>query len=76
MDDLNIFARALRTQRKKAGLSQAALCSVIDVDRRTYSNWETARYWPSARWLPLIAEALGCTIEDLFLPAEAAVPGK
>lgn len=70
------IAQGLREQRKRAGLSQNELCRRIGADRRTYSNWEAARYWPSALWLPLIAEALGCTIEDLFLPAEAAVPGK
>ena len=76
MDDLTNFARALRTQRKKVGFSQAALCSVIGADRRTYSNWEAGRYWPSAFWLPRLSDAFGCTIEELFLPAEAAVPGK
>lgn len=64
------IAQGLREQRKRAGLSQGELCSRIGADRRTYSNWEAARYWPNSYWLPLIAEALGCTIEDLFLPED------
>lgn len=76
MDDLKTFALLLRAHRKQTGLSQAALCTRIGADRRTYSNWEAGRYWPSAFWLPRLADAFGCAIEDLFLPAEAAVPGK
>ena len=66
------IAQGLREQRKRAGLSQGELCSRIGADRRTYSNWESARYWPNGYWLPLIADALGCTIEDLFLPEDPA----
>ena len=40
------------------------------VDRQSYNRWENGTYWPSAKMLPILAAALGCTIEDLFLPDE------
>lgn len=60
----------LRRKRIQRGISQRALCEICGFDRQTYNNWEHCRHWPSAKMLPILAAALGCTIEDLFLPDE------
>ena len=37
--------------------------------------WETCQAWPSAAWLPKMAELLGCDIDALYeRPAEDIVP--
>jgi len=58
--------RNLKTIRRARGLSQVDLGEVLGVTRQTVYNWETGQAWPSAEMLPRIAEALGCSIGELF----------
>lgn len=58
--------KRLRIQKFR---SQKALCRHCGFDRTTYNSWEIGRHWPSAKNLPILADALGCTIDDLFRPA-------
>lgn len=60
----------LRRKRIQKFRTQKALAEACGIDRQTYNSWETGRHWPSAKILPILASALGCTIEDLFLPDE------
>lgn len=56
----------LAPRRKLAGLTQAQLAEVLGVERATVTMWETGVNWPSARVLPLIADLLLCSIDDLY----------
>ncbi len=56
----------IRALRKRAGLSQAALAAKVGVVRAAVSFWEAGVQYPSAAKLPLLAAALGCTIDDLY----------
>lgn len=60
----------LKRKRTQMYPTQKAFAEACGVDRQTYNRWENGTYWPSAKMLPIIASALGCTIEDLFLPDE------
>ena len=52
----------LAPRRKRAGLRVAM--------------WETCQAWPSAAWLPKMAELLGCDIDALYeRPAEESPTG-
>ena len=53
----------LATCRKAAGLTQAALAAILGVSQ---AAWESGAKLPSAHKLPAIAEALSCTIDDLY----------
>ena len=52
--------------RKRAQLTQEALANKLNVDPSAITKWETGAAAPTAAKLPKIAEALGCTIDDLF----------
>ena len=58
---------AIKIMREKANLTQMQLAEIIDIDRSTVAKWETGEASPRADKLPLLAEALGCKIDDLFV---------
>lgn len=63
--------RRLTTLRKQAGLSREDLARAIDGSFWTVRSWERGNSAPSAQALAALADALGCTIDDLFEDAAA-----
>lgn len=59
--------------RERAGLQQKQVAESMSVLTSAVSNWESEVALPRARQLPLLAQVLGCSIDDLFEPmGEAA----
>ena len=58
--------KGLKYYRQRAGLTQAELADILGVTRAAVSLWETGQTWPSAALLPLMADFLLCSIDDLF----------
>ena len=56
----------LKRCREAAGLTQAELGRRLGITRAAVYCWESGTNWPSAYWLPLISEILGCSIDELF----------
>lgn len=52
--------------RKKAGLTQAELAQRLNVDASAVSNWERGINPPLRKYRKLMADALDCTVKDLF----------
>ncbi len=64
----------LAPRRKRAGYTQASFAEALGIERARLSMWEIGQAWPSASWLPKIADLLGCSIDDLYeLPADEAI---
>lgn len=64
----------IQIKRKDAGLNQTQLAELCGVSQAAVAAWESGIKHPTADKLPKIAEALGCTIDDLYkaeAPAEA-----
>ena len=59
----NVKIRELREQR---GLTRAQVAEALDVTETAVYKWETGKAYPSADNLPLLAEALHCTIDALY----------
>lgn len=63
----------IRVLRELAGLQQKQVAENMGVLASAVSNWETEVALPKARQLPLLAQVLNCTIDELFEPiGEAA----
>ncbi len=56
----------IRTLRKCAGKSQMELAQEISVTQSSVAKWETDEAYPRCELLPKIADALGCSIDELF----------
>lgn len=62
-----LWLQGLSACRERSGLTQkqaAMLCGVVDS---TYRSWEAGKNWPNGYHMPILAAALGCSFEELFL---------
>ena len=59
----------LAKRRRDVGLSQAKLAELCGVSQAAVAAWECGIKHPTADKLPIIAEALKCSIDDLFRAA-------
>ena len=57
------YNRKLRTKSKK---SQQEVADLLEIDRRTYINWENEKNNLKAEYIPKLAEIFGVEIKDLF----------
>lgn len=62
--------RSLARRRRKLGLSQEDLASLLAVTQQTVSAWERGVATPVHETLPPLAANLGCLIDDLFTAAD------
>ena len=62
----------IKELREVANLQQKQVAEHMGVLQSAVSNWETEVALPKARQLPLLAQVLGCSIDDLFMPMEDA----
>lgn len=60
----------IREYREQAGMTQRQLGVQMGVDCSSVTKWETEVALPKARELPRLAQVLGCSISDLFVPME------
>lgn len=52
--------------RKSKGLSQSELADKLGVSRTTVTMWESGGQNPRAETVVQLANALGCSIDELF----------
>lgn len=65
--------QGLAPMRRRAGFTQYALAEALGVDRGRLANWENG-IWPSAGWLPKLADLLCCGIDELYeAPPEESI---
>lgn len=61
----------LKRLRKKAGLTQVELAMALgSKSTGLVSMWETGQRSPRSKYLPKIAEVLGCSIDELYKSGE------
>lgn len=56
----------IRKFREAAGLTMRELAGRVGVSVATVSRWESGEDSPSAPRLPLLADSLNCSIDELF----------
>lgn len=57
----------IQVRRKAAGLSEGDLAGKMGVTKSTVQEWEKETYLPKTRELPALADALECSIDELFV---------
>ena len=58
----------IRDWQRYRGLTIKEACQLIGTTEMSYRNWHDNRHWPNSIWLPHLAKAFGCSIEELFFP--------
>lgn len=66
------FPDRLREARIAAGLTQEQLGFALGVTKSSVSAWENGRETPSFRFLPRLAQMLGCSLDELLGPSQEA----
>ena len=59
-------ASKIKTFRREHGLTQKQFAEKIGVTHQTVSKWEGKKGYPDVFLLPRLAEALSCTIDELY----------
>ena len=59
-------ASKIKTFRERNGLTQKQFAEKIGVTHQTVSKWEGNKGYPDVFFLPRLAEALSCTIDELY----------
>jgi transcriptional regulator with XRE-family HTH domain len=61
---------AIAFYRKKSKQTQQELADFLQIDRTTVSKWESGKATPKAKMLPVLARAIGTTVEALYEDCE------
>ena len=64
----------LAPRRKRAGFTQQAFADALGIERTRLTMWENRMAWPSAAWLPKMADLLCCDIDALYEWPEEDAP--
>ena len=56
----------IKALREERGLTTRALGEKVGVSCASVTRWELGQAYPSADKLPLLADALGCSIDALY----------
>lgn len=64
---------AIGRLRIERGLTHQQLADAVGKSKTTVRNWELGRVRPSDKDFPKIAEALGCSVEQIWIPPKARV---
>lgn len=56
----------LAPRRKRCGYTQQTFADALGIDRARLAMWEIGYAWPSAAFLPKMADLLCCTIDELY----------
>ena len=62
----------LREWQANKGYTNQEAADKIGCGLISFRNWKDGRNWPSSVWMPAIARAFDCTIEELYFdPSES-----
>ena len=61
-----MLAEKIKSRRKEKNLTQEALATILGVERTTVTMWETGQNTPPTKYLVTLADALGCTLDELL----------
>ncbi len=62
---MKTFGQILRRKRRAKGLTQEELGEKLGTSQQAVSQWERNGKWPTLFTALAIADALGCTLDEL-----------
>ena len=61
-----VISQKIKEYRSKQKVTQKELAELLGVTCQSISKWERGECYPDIVTLPLIAEVIGCPVDDFF----------
>ena len=61
-----IISEKLKSYRYEKGITQRQLADEVGISPQAISKWEREECCPDIALLPVLADAIGCTVDDFF----------
>ena len=61
-----IVSQKIKEFRTRERLTQAQVAELLDVSAQAISKWEREECYPDITLLPVLADAIGCKVDDFF----------
>ena len=61
-----IISKKIKEFRTRERLTQAQVAELLDVSAQAISKWEREECYPDITLLPVLADAIGCKVDDFF----------
>lgn len=61
-----IVSQKIKEFRIREGLTQAQIAELFDVSAQAISKWEREECYPDITLLPILADTIGCKVDDFF----------
>ena len=61
-----IVSQKIKEFRIREGLTQAQIAELFDVSAQAISKWEREECYPDITLLPVLADTIGCKVDDFF----------
>jgi len=61
-----IVSQKVKSFRRENRLTQEQFASALGLSPQTISKWEREECYPDITFLPILADTLGCTVNDFF----------
>ena len=61
-----IVSQKIKTFRYENRLTQEQFATSLGLSPQAISKWEREECYPDITFLPILAETLGCTVNDFF----------
>ena len=65
MQEITI-SKKLKEYRYQNSITQRELASLLGVTTQTISKWENEKCYPDITLLPILADIIGCGVDDFF----------
>ena len=63
---MSVLGEQLRRERTRRGMRQQEAAALFGVSQPSYHRWEAGTNHPDAQFFRLLAEFLGCTIDEVW----------
>ena len=61
-----ILSKKIKDFRKRKRITQRELGEMLEVSSQAVSKWEREDCYPDISLLPVIADTIGCKVDDFF----------
>ena len=62
-----IISEKLKSYRYDKSITQQQLADMLGITAQSVSKWEREECWPDIALLPVLADIIGCKVDEFFV---------